>query len=214
MSVLRGVRGCKVSQQSKHPLFSLQRVLEPIMCGNSLWMCPAVQDSVPSGPHLKQGRDLQTERWTPQNWASHVCFIQHSGETEKMILRRNKTSSVNKWNAAFCFFVSACQRCVSAHIYFITWGQKSARAVTFWGLGSDLRTKGSCLQAKQLQMSGWELGLWWEKRFGHVVVGSSQSGISQCVYVYCCTSPIWILDFENEDIFERRRQFSLLQKAI
>lgn len=107
---------------NKHPLFSLQRVLEPIMCGKSLWMCPAVQDSAPSGPHLKEGRDLQTERWTPQYWGSHVWIIQHSAETEEMILCKSKTYSVNKWivssvSVAYTFnYDTGTKLCSHSHI--------------------------------------------------------------------------------------------------
>lgn len=109
-----GSKRCKVSQQSKHPLFSLQRVLQPIMCGKSLWMCPAVQDSEPSGPHLKQGRDLKTEDWTPQYWASHICIIQPSAETEKMILHNNKTRTINRWDMNSVFVHQSCP-CIRLH---------------------------------------------------------------------------------------------------
>lgn len=129
MSILQGVRGCKVSQQSKHPLFSLQRVLEPIMCGNSLWMCPSVQDSVPSGPHLKEKCDLQAEDWTPRHWAFHICITQHNDETDKMIKHTVWTNFVSVmcicvdlylshgdkilshfWDSKNCFLVSVFEK--------------------------------------------------------------------------------------------------------
>lgn len=40
---------------------ALQRVLEPVMWADSLRTWPAVQLSLPSGPHLKERRDLQTK---------------------------------------------------------------------------------------------------------------------------------------------------------
>lgn len=91
VSILQRVKGHKVSQQSKYPLFSLQQLLEPIMRGNSLWICPTVQDFVPSGPHSEEGCDLQAESWAPQHWASHICIIQHSEEAETVFLHNCQT---------------------------------------------------------------------------------------------------------------------------
>lgn len=103
LSILQRVRGHKISQQSKHPLFSPQWVLEPIMCGISLWICPAVQGSVPSGPYLEEGCDLQAESWTPRHWASHICIIQHSNEANAVFLHNAKTQSTKKSYSHYSF---------------------------------------------------------------------------------------------------------------
>lgn len=112
-----GSERVKVSQQSKHPLFSLQRLLEPIMCGNSLWMCPAVQVSVPSGPHLKEGRDLQAEDWARLHWASNVWIIQHT---------EDDSNAIKTWNI-YCVFVR--QWCASVY----TCHTSCSLTDTFWG---------------------------------------------------------------------------------
>lgn len=116
---------------------SLQRVLEPIMCGSSLWMCSAVQDSVPSGPHLKEGRDLQAEDWTARHWASWMCIIQHSEEADNMIVHNDKTYRVNN-NACACInqLMVASKIChiMTTHIWFrITSNvNHSILGVVFW----------------------------------------------------------------------------------
>lgn len=165
MSILQGVRGCKVSQQSKHPPFSLQRVLEPIMCGNSLWMCPAVQDSVPSGPHLKEGRDLQAEDWKPQHWASHICIIKDSDEAEKKTPHNNKTYSINKWNIHFVWW------CVRVYVYTCInhVGTKICSHCHIFG-DSPLQKVAAYKEKKTLHFT---VTTWFlvKERIGHVVVG-------------------------------------------
>lgn len=49
-----GSERCKVSQRSKHSLFTLKRVLGFLIGGSSPRMCPAFQDSELSGPDSEE----------------------------------------------------------------------------------------------------------------------------------------------------------------